>query len=143
MLNCSDSSTPTHTTQIGNDDIPTSILKDTDNVSAIDALHHKAHKVSNNAYDSTSSLSSSSNEDDMRILELIQNIPDKGASFASKNQVVSFPKKVYAIQTFGDRQSLLNCFKEFSHTLSTRFLSSSVTYIFSIDNTFPICSSRI
>lgn len=64
--------------------------------------------------------SSSSDEKNRKIRELIKNTLDKATPFANKFQIGSVPRKFLFAQTSGDHQSLLKSFKNLNHSLSTK-----------------------
>lgn len=79
-------------------------------------------EASNTDFDSSTSLSLSSNEDSLGIIELMHNFPNEATPFVNKKSLVSASKQISVTQSSENRKALLNNFKEFSHTLSSKFL---------------------
>lgn len=63
-------------------------------------LDNPMGELSTNDNDSISSPSSSSDEEHMEIMELIENILDNATHFANKNHIVYVPKKVFVCPNF-------------------------------------------
>lgn len=95
-------------------------------------VHYSAfvtnHEALDCVYDSDS-ISSLLDEDDFAIIELIRNIPNKMVLFENKNLVASVSKLVGVIKPSKDRLALLHNLKEFSHTLTTKFMVPSASNI--------------
>lgn len=112
-------------------------MKVNNNVSTIDAFNHNDHEISDSNSDMSIPLSSSPDKEDMKIVELIHNIPDKATPFANKNMIASILKLVSVAKSSRDRK-IFSYFKEFSHKLATKFQSPNVTDVCSMENTSTI-----
>ncbi|KAI5658064.1 hypothetical protein M9H77_26857 [Catharanthus roseus] len=114
------------------------LVNATNRMSIMSAIHpNDDKKDSNSNSDPSNPLSSSPDEDNLELMELIRNIPHKAPLFTNKNLATFVSKASSVLKSSGNRQALLNNFNDFSCTLASKFPSASGQVICSKNTAAP------